>query len=160
MYQACFMIVSDNMKTIKFTLTTYLTYYDKKEQLEVELEDEMAAQLEAFANCKKVSDEELQEGLADVYEEIDYEAYNRARELLIIDGFKNNRECFVLNEAKMQEMYEESDFEGGYEEWLEEEEKRVSQMDTSEYAEYLEDVYGVECENIGEAYTFSYTPES
>ena len=82
MYQACFMIVSDNMKTIKFTLTTYLTYYDKKEQLEVELEDEMAAQLEAFANCKKVSDEELQEGLPDVHEEIDYEAYNRARELL------------------------------------------------------------------------------
>lgn len=160
MYQACFMIVSDNMKTIKFTLTTYLTYYDKKELLEVELEDEMAAQLEAFANCKKVSDEELQEGLPDVHEEIDYEAYNRARELLIIDGYKNCRECFVVNETKLQGMYEESDFEGGYEEWLEEEEKRVSQMDTSEYAEYLEDVYGVECENIGEAYTFSYTPES
>ena len=124
------------------------------------MEDEMAAQLEAFANCKKVSDEELQEGLPDVHEEIDYEAYNRARELLIIDGYKNCRECFVVNETKLQGMYEESDFEGGYEEWLEEEEKRVSQMDTSEYAEYLEDVYGVECENIGEAYTFSYTPES
>ena len=34
------------MKTVKITLTTYLTYYDEKEQLEVELEDEMAAQLE------------------------------------------------------------------------------------------------------------------
>ena len=120
----------------------------------------MAAQLEAFANCKKGSDEELQEGLPDVHEEIDYEAYNRARELLIIDGYKNCIEFFVVNETKLQGMYEESDFEGGYEEWLEEDEKRVSQMDTSEYAEYLEDVYGVECENIGEAYTFSYTPES
>ncbi len=40
------------MKTVKITLTTYLTYYDKKEQLEVELEDEMAAQLEAYANHK------------------------------------------------------------------------------------------------------------
>lgn len=146
------------MKTVKFTLTTFLTYYDKTEQLEVELEDEMAAQLEAFANGKKVTNEDLQEGLPDVYDEIDYEAYNRARGLLIIDGYKNYGECFVVNETKLQGMYEESDFEGEYEEWLEEEEKRVSQMETSEYAEYLEDVYGVECENIDEAYTFSYTP--
>lgn len=146
------------MKTVKFTLTTFLTYYDKTEQLEVELEDEMAAQLEAFANGKEVTNEDLQEGLPDVYDEIDYEAYNRARVLLIIDGYKNYGECFVVNETKLQGMYEESDFEGEYEEWLEEEEKRVSQMETSEYAEYLEDVYGVECENIDEAYTFSYTP--
>ena len=70
------------MKTVKITLTTYLTYYDEKEQLEVELEDEMAAQLDAFANGKKVTNEELQEGLPDIYEEIDYEAYNRAHDLL------------------------------------------------------------------------------
>ena len=79
---------------------------------------------------------------------------------MVIDGYKNNSECFVADETKLHTLYEDSDFDGGYEEWLEEEEQRVSQMDTSEYAEYLEDVYGVGCENIDEAYTFSYTPES
>lgn len=86
------------MKAVKFTLTTYLTYYDKTEQREVELEDEMAAQLQAFANGKEVTNEDLQEGLPDVYDEIEFEAYNRARELLIIDGYKNYGECFVVNE--------------------------------------------------------------
>lgn len=148
------------MKTVKITLTTYLTYYDEKEQLEVELEDEMAAQLEAFANGGKVTNVELQEGLPDIYEEIDYEAFNRAHNLLIIDGYKNYSECYVVNEAKRHEMYEVSDFEGGYEDWLEEEEARVSQMDTAEYAEYLEEIYGIECEMVEESYTFSYTPES
>ena len=148
------------MKTVKITLTTYLTYYDEKEQLEVELEDEMAAQLEAFANGGKVTNVELQESLPDIYEEIDYEAFNRAHDLLVIDGYKNYSECCVVNEAKLHEMYEVSDFEGGYEDWLEEEEARVSQMDTAEYAEYLEEIYGIECEMVEESYTFSYTPES
>lgn len=148
------------MKTVKITLTTYLTYYDKKEQLEVELEDEMAAQLEAFANGKKITNKDLQEGLPDIYEEIDYEAYNRAHDLLVIDGYKNYSECFVVNEAKLQEMLEERGFEGGYEDWMEEEETRVSQMDIAEYAEYLEEIYGIECEMVEESYTFSYTPEN
>ena len=52
------------------------------------------------------------------------------------------------------------DFEGGYEEWLQGEKQRVSQMDTAEYAEYLEEIYGIECEMVEESYTFSYTPES
>ena len=77
-----------------------------------------------------------------------------------IDGYKNYSECCVVNEAKLHEMYEVSDFEGGYEDWLEEEEARVSQMDTAEYAEYLEEIYGIECEMVEESYTFSYTPES
>jgi hypothetical protein len=148
------------MKAVKITLTTYLTYYDEKEQLEVELEDEMAAQLEAFANGGKVTNVELQECLPDIYEEIDYEAFNRAHDILVIDGYKNYSECCVVNEAKLHEMYEVSDFEGGYEDWLEEEKARVSQMDTAEYAEYLEEIYGIECEMVEESYTFSYTPES
>ena len=147
------------MKTVKITLTTYLTYYDKKEQLEVELEDEMAAQLEAFANGGKVTNMELQEGLPDIYEEIDYEAFNRAHDLLVIDGYKNYSECCVVNEAKLQEMYEESDFEGGFEEWVAKEEERIAEMNTTEYAEYLEAVYGIECEMVEESYTFPYTPE-
>ena len=77
---------------------------------------------------------------------------------MVIDGYKNYDECFVADETKLHTLYKERDFDGGYEELLKEE-KGISQMDTSEYAEYLEDVYGVECENIDEAYTFSYTPE-
>ncbi len=91
----------------------------------------------------QITNEELQEDISDVYEEIDYEAYNRARELLVIDGYKNNSECFVVNEVRLQEMFEESGFEGGYEDWMKEEETRVSQMDTAEYAEYLEEIYGI-----------------
>ena len=43
---------------------------------------------------------------------------------------------------------------------MKEEETRVSQMDTAEYAEYLEEIYGIQCEMVEESYTFSYTPEN
>lgn len=146
------------MKTIKINLTTYLTYYDKKESYEIELEDSMAEQLEAFANGKEVTNEQLEEGLPEVYEEIDYEAYSRAHDLLIIDGIKNYRGCYEADLTKLHEMFEESDFEGDFDEWMSQEDERIAQMDTAEYAEYLEEVYGIECEMVEESYTFSYTP--
>ena len=131
---------------IKIDLTTYLTYYDKKEEYEIELEDTLVDQLDAFANGKMVTKEELEEGLPDVYEEIDYEAYSRAHDLLIIDGIKNCGECYQADMDKLREMFEESDFDGDFEEWL------------SKNAEYLEEVYGVECEMVEESYTFTYIP--
>ena len=146
------------MKTIKITLTTYLTYYDKEEQLEVELEDSMAEQLEAFANGREVTNEQLEEGLPEVYEEIDYEAYNRAHDLLIIDGYKNFGECYSADLTKLHEMFDESGFDGDFEEWMSKADERIAQMDTAEYAEYLEDVYGIECEMVEESYEFTYTP--
>ena len=146
------------MKTIKITLTTYLTYYDKEEQLEVELEDSMAEQLEAFANGKEVTNEQLEEGLPEVYEEIDYEAYSRAHDLLVIDGYKNYGECYSADLTKLHEMFYESGFDGDFEEWMSKADERIAQMDTAEYAEYLEEVYGIECEIVEESYMFSYTP--
>ena len=146
------------MKTIKITLTTYLTYYDKKESYEIELEDPMAEQLEAFAKGSEVTNEQLEEGLPEVYEEIDYEAYSRAHDLLVIDGYKNYGECYSADLTKLHEMFEESDFEGDFEEWMSREDERTAQMDTAEYAEYLVEVYGVECEMVDESYTFTYTP--
>lgn len=43
------------MKTIKLNLETYLTYYDKKEVIEVELEDSMVEALEALAGGDMIS---------------------------------------------------------------------------------------------------------
>ncbi|MBO5941967.1 MAG: hypothetical protein J6Q63_01620 [Bacteroidales bacterium] len=146
------------MKTIKITLTTYLTYLDKKEQLEIELEDSMAEQLEAFANGKEVTNEQLEEGLPEVYEEIDYEAYSRAHDLLIIDGIKNYRGCYEADFTKLHEMFDESGFDGDFDEWMSQEDERIAQMDTAEYAEYLEEVYGIECEMVEDSYEFTYTP--
>lgn len=146
------------MKTITINLTTYLTYYDKKEQYEVELEDAIVGRLDAFANGKTVTKEELEDGLPDVYEEIDYEAYSRAHDLLVIDGIRNCGECYQADLNKLHEMFEESDSEGDFDEWMSQEDERTAQMDTAEYAEYLEEVYGVECEMVEESYTFTYTP--
>ena len=146
------------MKTIKLNLETYLTYYDKKEVIEVELEDAIVEQLDAFANGKRVTKEELEEGLPDVYEEIDYEAYSRAHDLLVIDGIRNCGECYQADLNKLHEMFEESDFEGDFEEWMSQEDERTAQMDTADYAEYLVEVYGVEFEMVEESYTFTYTP--
>jgi hypothetical protein len=145
------------MRTIKITLTTYLTYYDNKESYEVELEDAMADQLEAFANGKEVTNEQLEEGLPEVYDEINFEANNRARTLLIIDGYENCGECYSADLVKLHEMFEDSDFDGDFEEWMSREDERIAQMDTAEYAEYLEDVYGVECEMVEELYVFAYS---
>jgi hypothetical protein len=102
--------------------------------------------------------EQLEEGLPDVYEEIDYEACNRAHNLLIIDGYKNCGECYSADLTKLHEMFEESDFEGNFEEWMSKADERIAQMDTAEYAEYLEEVYGIECEMVEESYEFTYTP--
>lgn len=148
------------MKTITITinLTTYLTYYDKKEQYEVELEDAIVGRLDAFANGKTVTKEELEDGLPDVYEEIDYEAYSRAHDLLVIDGIRNCGECYQSDLTKLHEMFDESGFDGDFEEWMSKADERIAQMDTAEYAEYLEEVYGIECEMVEESYTFSYTP--
>lgn len=148
------------MKTITITinLTTYLTYYDKKEQYEVELEDAIVGRLDAFANGKTVTKEELEDGLPDVYEEIDYEAYSRAHDLLVIDGIRNCGECYQSDLNKLHEMFDESGFDGDFEEWMSKADERIAQMDTAEYAEYLEEVYGIECEMVEESYTFSYTP--
>ena len=148
----------ESMKTIKINLTTYLTYRDKTELYELELEDAIVDQLDAFANGKKVNKEELEEELPDVYEELDYKAYRRAHDLLIIDGFKNCGECYEADLTKLQEMFEVSDFDGDFEAWLSKEDERIAQMGTAEYAEYLEKVYGVECEMVEDSYTFTYTP--
>lgn len=146
------------MKKININLTTYLTYRDKTELYEVELEDSMAEQLETFANGREVTNEQLEEGLPEVYEEIDYEAYNRAHDLLIIDGYKNFGECYSADLTKLHEMFDESGFDGDFEEWMSKADERIAQMDTAEYAEYLEEVYGIECEMVEESYEFTYTP--
>lgn len=151
-------LTQNPMKTIKITLTTYLTYYDKKESYEIELEDSMADQLETFANGNEVTGEDLEAGLPEVYEELDYEACNRAHDLLIIDGYKNFGECYSADLTKLHEMFDESGFDGDFEEWMSKADERIAQMDTAEYAEYLEEVYGIECEMVEESYTFSYNP--
>ena len=144
------------MKTIKLNLETYLTYYDKKEVIEVELEDFMVEALEALAEGYDLSDETIEEELPEVYDELESAATSRAWEYLVIDGWKNFRSEVCTED--LGQLYEDSGFDGSYHEWVKMEEAKMSGMTVSEQAEYLSDYYGCECEVVDRCYTYEYIP--
>ena len=147
------------MKTVKIKLTTFLCYRDVTEVIEVELDDSQVELLENSSNGKRIDEEELEEDFPEIFEDLDYAAYLRAYDLLIIDGWRNHHQE-VCNKD-LYEVYQDSGFSGSYEEWSKAEDMKMKEMELEDLAEYLRETYEVDCDmNGGRYYEFSYVPEA
>lgn len=94
------------MKTVKIELTTWLCYSDETDILEVELEDEVADKLLAVADGKELNEDSIEELVPEAFEPLDLEAYQRAFDRQVIDGW----ECCTEDACSkdLREIYEDS----------------------------------------------------
>ena len=144
------------MKTVKIELTTWLCYSDETDFLEVELEDEVADKLLAVADGKELNEDAIEELVPEAFEPLDLEAYQRAFDRQVIDGW----ECCTEDACSknLREIYEDSYFEGDYFKWIKAQKKKIAQMDIPEQADFLQEKFGVECEIVEKCYEFKYIP--